>query len=272
MPPMLVFTDLDGTLLDEFDYSFNAALPALDKLRAHGVPLVLCSSKTRAELELYRRRLDNHHPFIVENGGGIFIPPGYFSQPVGGAEMRGEYQVVAFGTSHALIRRHLRTLSERLGVAVRGFSEMSASEVAALTGLPVAEAELARQRDFAEPFVFAGAPDQGFLQAITDAGLFWTQGRFFHLMGQHHKGRAVRFLKSLYEREFGTLYSVALGDAYNDLPMLQEVDHAVLVRHRDGSHEQRVELPALHITASPGPLGWNETLLELLDNDAEERT
>src|SRR3989338_10179164 len=86
MPKTIIASDLDGTLLDSTDYSFAAAQPALAMIRARDVPLVLCSSKTRAEIEEYRRRLDNGHPFIAENGGGVFISHGYFSVPLDAAE------------------------------------------------------------------------------------------------------------------------------------------------------------------------------------------
>ena len=75
---MIIITDLDGTLLHHRTYSFEEAKPALDLVRRQGIPLVICSSKTRAEIEVYRKRLDNNHPFISENGGGIYIPAGYF--------------------------------------------------------------------------------------------------------------------------------------------------------------------------------------------------
>src|SRR5512135_2792694 len=79
MKKIVIFTDLDGTLLDEVNYSWSEAQPALNLIKSGATPLILCSSKTRAELEAYRVQLDNHHPFIAENGGGIFIPRGYFS-------------------------------------------------------------------------------------------------------------------------------------------------------------------------------------------------
>lgn len=266
MRKTLVFTDLDGTLLDERRYSYADALPALEMLHAQGIPLVFCSSKTRAEVEGYRRHMGNDHPFIVENGGGIFIPPGYFSSPVGGAENFDGYLLVAFGKPHALIRRCFVELREKLGARVRGFTDMTVEEIAALTGLSAAEAVLARQRDFEEPFVFDGAPDEAFLAAIADAGLNWTQGRIFHIMGAHDKGRAVRFLAALYEREFGSVRTLALGDGYNDLPMLEAVDQAVLVRHEDGGYEPRIDIAGLVKTHAPGPLGWNEAVLQLLSN------
>jgi hydroxypyruvate reductase len=266
MPDVIVFSDLDGTLLDSADYSFAAALPALEAIRARGVPLVLCSSKTRAEIELYRRRMENDHPFIAENGGGIFIPRGYFSAPLDAPES-GSYRLIMLGIPYAEIRRRFVRLREQFGARVRGFADMSVEEVAELTGLTGDEAALARQRDFDEAFVFDGAPDERFLQAIEAAGLHWTQGQFFHILGDHDKGRAVKLLESLYRREHGAVASIGLGDSLNDLPLLQAVDRPVLVRHADGGFDARIDLPGLLKTQRPGPQGWNDAMLQLLAAD-----
>ncbi len=261
---VLVFSDLDGTLLDPVHYSFVAALPALALLRARGIPLVLCSSKTRAEMLLYRQRLDNHHPFIAENGGGIYVPIGYFSAPIASDQTLAGFERMALGTPHGEIRRQFVALRALTGARVRGFTDMRLEDITALTGLDAEQAALARQREFDEPFVFDGPPDAGFLQAIKRAGLNWTQGQIFHIMGQHDKGRAVRLLTAMFTRERGRLVTLGLGDGLNDLPMLRAVDHPVLVRHALGKIEAGNQVAGLTLTHGTGPEGWNEAVLEFL--------
>ena len=78
----VVFTDLDGTLLDHSTYSFAEAQPALALLKSKNVPLIFCTSKTRSEVEYWRGLLGNNHPFIVENGGAAFVPENYFNFPI----------------------------------------------------------------------------------------------------------------------------------------------------------------------------------------------
>jgi glycerate 2-kinase len=268
MKKTVIFTDLDGTLLDAENYSYAEALPALGQVAESGTPLVLCSSKTRAELEVYRKRLANAHPFIAENGGGIFIPRGYFSFQIE-AERSDGYQLIRLGTPYAEIRDRFVRLREQLHAKVRGFADMTIAEVAALTGLPQSEAVLARQRDFDEAFVFDGETDEEFLRAIEAAGLNWTQGRIFHIMGKHDKGRAVNMLTALYKKQFGDVASIALGDSLNDLAMLESVDTPVLVRHADGSYDKRVSITRLLKTRLPGPAGWNEAVLKLLAHQPE---
>jgi mannosyl-3-phosphoglycerate phosphatase family protein len=260
----IIFTDLDGTLLDPKTYSFADASPALDLIRERDIPLVLCSSKTRAEMEVCRKRLVNSDPFIVENGAAIFAPSGYFKFPTGGVA-RGDYVVTAFGTPYSAVREALLRLREGMHVAVKGFGDMTVEEVAALTGLSRDEAELARTREYDEPFIFEHGPDERFLTAIEEAGLHWTRGRLYHIMGDHDKGKAVRMLRRWYESERGRLVTIGLGDGFNDLPLLAAVDHPVLIRKEDGSFDPRVDVPGITRAQGIGPEGWNRAVMDLLE-------
>ncbi len=156
MRKILVLTDLDGTLLDPASYSFEAAAEALTTLRDRGIPLLLVSSKTRAEIESIRLSLNNHEPFIVENGGGLHIPTGLFEFPLEGAVLRGPYQVIESGTSYAELRKALKDIEGAVGRPLRGFGDMSVEEIGERTGLSAQEARLAKQREYDEPFVLEG--------------------------------------------------------------------------------------------------------------------
>lgn len=259
----IIFTDLDGTLLDSATYSMKAAEPALDLARQKGIPVVFVSSKTRPEMETWRKRLGNSHPFIVENGGGIYIPRNYFSFPLAGS-LRGEYVLISLGKPYESVRKQFMQMRDRLKIAVRGFGDMTVDEVAALTGLERDEAGQAKDRDFSEPFVFPGLPQERFLQEIEAVKLRWTQGQFFHVMGNHHKGKAVDMLRAFYNREYGACTSVGIGDSLNDLPFLLAVDKPVIVKKRSGKHDARIAIPGLLRTRGKGPEGWNEAVLELM--------
>ncbi len=160
---LVVFSDLDGTLLDASSYSFEEALPGLRIIREREVPLVICSSKTRREIEHYRMLLNNDGPFITENGGGIFIPAGYFGSGPEDAgwtsERVGTYEAIRLGTRYDILREALRELRTE-GFDVTGFGDMSAEEVAQVTGLLHEQAEMAKERDFDEPFIFAGSEER----------------------------------------------------------------------------------------------------------------
>lgn len=262
---IIIFTDLDGTLLDHKTYSFEPAMPALKLIRSRSIPLIFCSSKTRAEQELLRERMNNTHPFISENGGGIFVPKGYFSFETGGEEDKG-YVVTRLGLPYNVVRKEFSDLRRSLDCAVTGFGDMTVGQIADLTGLGADEAALARKRDFGEPFVFEKGEDKRFLRALEERGLNWTRGRLYHVMGDHDKGRAVRILRKQYEREHAKLITIGLGDALNDLPLLREVDRPVLVAGGNGAYDPEVEVAGLIRAKGSGPKGWNEAVLRLLES------
>lgn len=265
MQKIIIFTDLDGTLLHPGTYSFDEARPALELIRQRNIPLILCSSKTRAEIEVYRRGLGNDHPFISENGGGVLIPEGYFPLSVDG-EIQDGHRLIRFGSPYQELRNVLTDLRERLSIQVRGFGDMSAQEIAALSGLTESEAALAKMREFDEPFIFEGSDAKAdvFLQAIEARGYRWTRGRFHHITGENDKGRAAAFLNGLYEKKYGLLRTIGIGDSLNDLPLLRAVDRPVLVRKENGTYEEGIILPNLIRADGIGPRGWNRAVMELL--------
>lgn len=265
----VVFTDLDGTLLDHATYTHEPALPALRLLRERNIPLVFCSSKTRAEIEHYRRLLDNREPFVTENGGGIFIPAGYFDLATLAPELvtsrDAGYEVIALGTPYPHLRRALHELRAE-GFALTGFGDLSVAAVAELTGLTQEQAAMAKARDFDEPFLVHGnAATIAQLEArIRAKGLCTTKGAFFHLLGHSDKGVAMAILARLYRAQRGEITVIALGDSPNDLPMLQRADYPVAIRKPDGSHDRSLDLPHLLRSDGIGPTGWNQALYHLL--------
>jgi len=263
---LVVFSDLDGSLLDHHTYSFDAARPALERLRAAGVPLVLCTSKTRAEITPLRDALHNTHPFISENGGAVFIPSGYFPFQLTGAERRDGLDVIAVGDPYPDLVAALARASRSSGVGVRGFADMTAAEVAAATGLPLDDAVRARQREFDEPFEIL-EPERmaDLLAAIAREGKRWTAGgRFHHIMGASDKAAAVRLLATLYRRQIGAVTTVGLGDAPNDASFLAEVDLPVAIAS-PLVDELLIRVPHARVTRRNGPAGWNEVILAILD-------
>lgn len=275
---VVVFTDLDGTLLDHATYSFAAALPALDLLESMKIPLVICSSKTAGEIEHYRGRLGNRDPYISENGGGVFIPRNYFSRaapragpvdtPAGSAAPEGaaDYDVVRLGASYGELRRAVESL-RRQGYPIRGFGDMTPEEVSRLTGLPLEQSVLARRRDFDEPFIMekGATVPEGLVVAIEDLGFKYTAGRLGHLMGSSDKGRAVTLVAHMYDADAGgDVTTIGIGDAPNDAPMLRAVDLPVAVQQPDGSYGCASDIPGLVRAEGAGPIGWNRAVVEMV--------
>lgn len=265
----VVYTDLDGTLLDHETYSFHPAKEALELLEKKGVPLVICTSKTRAEIEFVRKLLGNTEPFISENGGGIFIPEGYFNPGFEYDRTVKHYEVIELGTRSEILRNTLKEISEETGARIIGFSDLSAKELSELTGLDEHTARLSQIRDYSEPFLVYG--DQKDTESVVEKiylkGYRYTRGgRFHHILGENDKGNAVRILTDIYKRELENVQTIGLGDSLNDLPMLKEVDIPILVQKPKGDYDSCISLDNIIYADSPGPYGWNSEILKLFMN------
>jgi mannosyl-3-phosphoglycerate phosphatase len=261
----IVFTDLDGTLLDHETYSWEAARPGIERLKLCNVPWVLVTSKTRAEVEWWRERLGNRHPFIVENGGAAFIPCGYFPWPLPTAAHRDNYEILEWGKSYGYLVARLKEASRRSRCRARGFHEMTAAEIRFTCDLPLEQAALAKLREYDEPFeVLDLNRTSQLLTAIEREGLRWTRGgRFWHITGENDKAQAVIALQRLYERAYGRIETIGLGDAVNDAPFLKIVDVPVLI-HSPQSAKLKAAVPRGNVTERFGPAGWSEALIQLV--------
>lgn len=258
---LVVFSDLDETLLDRHDYSHDKAGPGLALLRERDIPLVLCTSKTRPEVEFHRGRLDNRHPFVVENGGAVYIPADYFDFDIEYNRRTGDYLVVELGTPYRTLVGELARLREKTGLPLRGFSDMSAREISIRCGLSLDQANLAKQREYDEPFLIPPPSSAAMLSQASHIPLT-RGGRFFHL-ATGDKGRAVSMLMKLFRRRRPDTVSIGIGDAHNDLALFKAVDIPVLVQDAEGGYDPELAMPGLHYAKGIGPVGWNAAITSL---------
>jgi mannosyl-3-phosphoglycerate phosphatase len=265
----IIFTDLDGTLLDHHSYRWDEAVPALERIRAEGWPLIPVTSKTRAEVAPLRAELRLDDPFVVENGGGVFLPDRAPWSALGDPLPESDgvpLRCLTLGRPYSEIRSFVQRHGAELGI--RGFGDVDAAVVARWTGLDTAAAALARSRDFTEPFLLEDEGRLGEVRArARDEGLSVTSGgRFHHLMGAgQDKGRAVRILHRCWiDGADPEARSVALGDGTNDVPMLEAADEAVRIP-APGRPLPRVSRSDARTAPHEGPAGWSAALLDLFD-------
>ncbi|MFQ6113295.1 MAG: HAD-IIB family hydrolase, partial [bacterium] len=199
--PLIIFTDLDGTLLDLHSYSYEGTESALSKIQKRNIPLIFCSSKTRTEQEFYQRELGIDHPFIVENGGAIFIRKDYFRFEYEHQKSNATYHVIEIGMSYKMIREKLTKIKNENGFKFNGYGDMSVDEVSALTGLNWEAAQRAMTREYSETINYVDSAEElhKLKLALQRQELQCSHGGRLQTVTatSNDKGKAVRILKNM---------------------------------------------------------------------------
>ncbi|MEX0339665.1 MAG: HAD-IIB family hydrolase [Arenibacterium sp.] len=252
-PSFIVFSDLDGTLLDHGTYSWEAARPALDRLATLGVPVILASSKTASEMDVLQQSMGlSGFPAIVENGAGLI-----------GLKVEAEPD----STDYQRIRDALNRLPTALRERFQGFGDMTVSEVSAATGLDITNAKRAKRRGFSEPGIWRGSDDDqnAFIAALGQEGLSARKGgRFLTLSLGATKADQMEHVLSSY----APAVSIALGDAPNDVEMLERADYGAIIHNPHSPPLPRLkgeDTARIRRTKEAGPKGWSEAIDYFLD-------
>ena len=225
--PLVVFANIDGIAHIVDGALRRRASGLLEVLARERVPVVSCSGRTRAEVELIGQELALEGPFVTEHGSGVFIPRGYFGPRPGARHVAG-YEVIEFGWPYAEVVGLLGRTAHRLRIATIGFADMSVEEVALDCGISLMQARLAKLREYAEPFHLvneAPAARRRLLSALAAVGLECTSsGRYDYASGTADRSASIRVLISLYHQVSGPVLTVGIGKGLHDLPMLRYVD------------------------------------------------
>ena len=259
--PLIVISDLDGTLLDHHSYDFRPAMPALACLRQLKIPCILNSSKTFDEMLGLRQQLQNKDPFVCENGGAVFLPK----------ENGHGFNCEVTGSSYNRIVKALNTLRQQ-GFKFRGFNDMAVAEIAAVTGLSEEQAALARKRNASEPLLWQDTEErlQEFSGALACENLRALKGgRFIHVMGNNDKADAVKFFRDYYQKLWQMdVRVIAAGDGENDQAMLEAADYPLIIPGETAT--LTLNNPAAITAPAKGPAGFNTALLALLQTIGKE--
>lgn len=277
----IIFTDLDGTLLDHDSYCFDAAVPQLRKLEELGVPVIPVSSKTDAEIGQLRSALGLKTPYIVENGAAVFMPEAWLERAsaVSASDLsatevvqhdlahRSGCYLKEFSRSRADWRRILAKELSEFSHCFQSFTELGVQGIVQSTGLSLEHARQANQRDYSEPLLWQGTPEQKhlFSEAVSALGFTLLEGgRFLHLTDGYDKGLALRWLLDFYQTYiFGNAcHSAALGDSQNDVAMLEVAEKALLVRSPVHDWPQLQRTASVYQSHSCGPQGWSELITQ----------
>jgi mannosyl-3-phosphoglycerate phosphatase len=263
--PVVVVTDVEKSV-----FGSPESADALDFLAAHDIPLVINASRTRAEIERLHHTLHILTPFISENGGALFLPPGCVPFVPQQARRGMSGDVIDFGLPYARVVEILKRTACQQHAEVVGFADLSIEEVSRELDVPLAEARLAKLREYSELFRIVDETEgvrHRLVASLQRQGLRCrSTGRHYLLTAAPDRADCVRTLRAMWKRASKDPLVIGLGDSVDDVAWLRQVDIPVIVQaDGDGvSRKMLASLPNAHLTRRHGPTGWSEAIFYLL--------
>lgn len=249
---LILFTDLDGCLLNKHDYDWSPAAATLETLRRLGIPVVMNSSKTIAEMtQLADEMMLSNQTFISENGAVIRW---------GRCQTNQAESIEVVGAQREGILTVLQNLKPTF--QFRSFNDLGLQGVIEATQLPEAKAQLAIQRQGTEPLLWDDSDEQRqlFETHLSSAGLTLTKGgRFWHVAGPSTKGKAMQIVADRIAAADRQTVTVGIGDSPIDQSMLNCADIPIGIPTATGLGVT-VSSEAGIVASQMGALGWAESV------------
>jgi len=251
-----IVTDVDGTLMDHC-YDLTPAKETITWLQRLGIPVILCTSKTKSEVKIIRNDLNLKDPYIVENGGAIY---GEYSD--------GKEWEIILGKSYNFLEEILKNLSENINFKLRPLNTLTDDEATNLTGLEGESLTLMRDRHWSMPFLnppHTFDDDLKRLCEIYDVDIF-RGNRMSHLLSKNsNKGIAIQ--KLLNKSKNLNVKIIGLGDSPNDLPLLVNSNLKIVISGNKGPNQLLLnQLKDIEFSTSKKPhgYGWKDEVFKLV--------
>jgi len=246
----VVFTDLDGTLLDAETFDFTAARPILQRLHAAGIPVVPITSMTMDEVRPLAQDIGLDDAMIIESGGAI------------ARWTEAGWEVEACGPEADTLLEVVREIEERSGADLTVYSVLPDDEAARLSGLSGDMLRYSTCRRFSEPFVVDPGDVADVMKAAASIGFSVRRGRrFFHLCRRSDEGQTFLRLRE----ELGCEVAVALGDSPLDAEFLERADIPIIIPQPGGHPDPELlaKVPKARVARAPGSAGWAAAVQEV---------
>ena len=253
-----VVSDVDGTLMDH-SYDLTPAKETIKLLQKLSIPVILCTSKTAAEVKVIRKLLNLTDPYIVENGGAIY-----------GESLTKVNGQIILGEKYEVLEDILRSISNEINYVLQPLNSISDQDATELTGLKGHSLELMRDRHWSMPFLNPPADIEeqiSFCCKKFNVEIF-RGNRMSHMLSVNsNKGKAINELKKYSNNS--EIKIIGLGDSPNDLPLLLNSDYKIIIPGPHGPNLKLLENLNRYnhkytLASEPNGYGWKSEINKLI--------
>tara|TARA_B100000886_G_scaffold148055_1_gene100642 strand:+ start:175 stop:969 length:795 start_codon:yes stop_codon:yes gene_type:complete len=254
MQKILIFTDLDGSLLHRDTFKFDEIKDYLKKLISMGIFIIPNTSKTEKEILEFNNELGSSLPYISENGSAI-----------NGLDLLNSTlpkELILSREKDNLRKIFENSIPLNLQNKCKWLSEMDKNKQSLIFGLENEKLRMALDRKYTIPFIFEGSKSEKneLSKIVKVKGLALQEGgRVINLTDKVNKAKALQVFVRFFKKNNKKVKTIAVGDNYNDLDMLKTSDYPCLVFNDKFTLDQ-IPINDLITTNKPSPEGWADVI------------
>ena len=259
MQKILIFTDLDGSLLHRDTFKFDPIKNYILSLVNRGIIIIPNSSKTEKEIEKFNEELGVKLPYISENGSSI--------QGLNLINANFPNKIVLSREKEELIKIFNDKVPEQLKNKCIEISKIDKKKQEKIFGQKDDNLKNALNRKYTLPFLFKGdKTEKNKLSKILSSSSLTLQegGRVVNLCDNINKVKSMNKVIKILKKAEDRIKSIAVGDNYNDLEMLKNCDIPCLV-FNDKFKLDQINIDNLIFSNKPSPEGWADVIKKALD-------
>ena len=252
---IIIFTDLDGSLLDKNTFEFDEIEDYFRELISLGIKIIPNSSKTEAELSDFNNRYNLNLSFIAENGSSIHgLNLMHKNLPE---------KIILSRSADEIYNVYNQKITPELKAKITFILRLKLKERKEIFGLPLDKMRLAVKRDHSIPIQFNGTEIEKneFIKIMNNSGLtIQTGGRIMNICDNVNKSKAMSKTMELINKEIDNeIITIGVGDNQNDIDMLKHSDYPCLVKN-NSFDSSLLNIDNLIKSTEPSPRGWADVI------------
>ena len=257
---VLIFTDLDGSLLDRDTFKFDKISKYIKDLISKGIFIIPNSSKTKNEIDSFNKELDEDLPFIVENGAAIYnlnLINASFPEKISLSREISE-----------ILDIFNNKISKKYKSKCKFIKNLISDKQLQIFGQSKEKVKLSMKREYSIPLLYDGSKAEkvDLIKSVNNAGLSLHEGgRLINLCDKISKSQAMKHVVKIFKKiSKEELITVGVGDNFNDLDMLKNSDIPCLV-FNDKFTMEKININNCLVSKKSAPEGWEEVVKLALD-------
>ena len=256
---ILIFTDLDGSLLHRETFEFSEIKDYIKNLVSNKIYVIPNSSKTHNEILNFNKKLGEELPHISENGSTI--------NGLNLIDKDLPKELILSREKDELEKIFENEIPENLKIKCKWLRKMDKDSQIKALGLTGISLNHAMNRKYSIPFLFEGNKSEKIeiLKKLKKKRLTLQEGgRVINLCDKISKSKSMKIFVKFFKKINENVKTIAVGDNFNDLDMLKNADIPCLV-FNDNFKLDQININNLLISNKPAPHGWADVVKIALD-------